>query len=351
MSIRNIASTAAALAAAASLVACGSGREQPDAGTNIPDAGTSCVGICNDAGSNNPDGGDNKNPDGGTDGQLLTVSLEDLRGPNVPFGSNVEVKDVVVHTVSYQKEGTGGDFRADFWVSDPAKPQYGIWVSKFYTDEPGPYLPKPGDKITINGYFSTISKFENPTGYRRQIASKKADTGFLPIKISDPVQVTVPADNVVSAANFGNADGGTERPNINYAGSRVFIEGPVEIINPSPAAFQRVSGVPNDSTSYGFEITGGILVNNSKTFRSDGGCPWRDTALDAGTQGQKVVFQGGLSGVWDTYTFAACADGGTDVFNCFKSEGGKVPGTDNDYTMVLYPQSCDDFVGGEVVAE
>ena len=48
-------------------------------------------------------------------------------------------------------------------MSDPANPQYGIWVSKFYTDEPGPYLPKPGDKVTIKGYFSTISKFEDPS--------------------------------------------------------------------------------------------------------------------------------------------------------------------------------------------
>ncbi|MGA9525773.1 MAG: hypothetical protein WBV82_30220 [Myxococcaceae bacterium] len=356
MSIRNIASSAVALAAAASLIACGGGREQSDAGTNTPDAGTGCVGICNDGGSNNPDGGGNNNPggDGGYDGGLLAVTLEDLRGPNVPFGANVEVKDVVVHTVSYSKQGDKGDYRADFWVSDPSKPNFGIWVSKFYTDQPGPYLPKSGDKITINGYFGTISKFENPTGYRRQIANKPAGATRLPLTISDPTPVSVPEPISVSADSFGNADGGTARPNMDHAGARIFIEGPVEITNPTPKAFQRESANPEDSTYYGFEISGGILVNNSKTYKADGGCPWQTIALDAGTQGQKVVFQGGLSGVWDTYTFAGCSDGGTDVFGCGEAKAsneGKIPGTDNNYTMVLYPQGCEDFVGGEVVAQ
>ncbi|MBX5482747.1 MAG: hypothetical protein IRZ16_13040 [Myxococcaceae bacterium] len=365
MGIRTLA-TAALCAAAFTLGACSGSDGTTDGGV---DAGNGCVGFCGggdddggtDAGNGTDAGTDagvtdgGQNTDGGVtcyNGELITVTLRDLREKSdvctLPFGAHVLVKDVVVHTVSYSNQGTEGDYRADFWVSDPNDPPYGIWVSKYYTDEPGPYLPAPGDVLTIDGYFGTVSKYENPTGYRRQIASKKVGSSFLPITLTKTGTAPVPEAQIVTPGQFGDTDGGTLRPNPEYAGSRVYIQGPIEITNPKPAALRRVSANPDDDLTYGFEVTGGILINNSKTYKADGGCPWQDIALDAGMHGEKVVFTQGIYGVYDSWTFAPCSDGGTDIFNCYPNDEGRVPGTTNDYTYVVYPQTCDDFAGGEV---
>lgn len=356
-------SAALLLTAATAFVACGPSRnDNNDAGVDGGGPPQVCLNCPpRDGGTDGGNtGGDGGTPDGGGggdggcvyDGGLITTTLGAIRqgySCEVPFGAHVQVSDVVVHTVSYSATGSQGDSRADFWVTDPANPTDSIWVSKFYTDEPGPYLPAPGDQITIDGYVSTISKFENPTGYRRQIAARRVNSStFLPLTLTKTGEVPLPEPQLVEVGQFGNADGGWSRPNPELAGTRVYVQGPVEIVDATPRAFQRVSADPDDPRYYGFELQGGILVSNSKTFANvDGGCPWRDIAADAGANGEKVVFTQGVYGVWDTYTFASCADGGTDIFNCFSNEG-KVPGTSNDYTYVLYPQTCEDFVGGEV---
>lgn len=366
MKTRNFGSGSAALllTAATAWVACGPSRnDAQDAGVDSgpPQVCLNCP--PRDAGTDggNTGGGDGGTTDGGGgtdggcgyDGGLITTTLEQIRvkggSCEVPFGAHVQVSDVVVHTVSFSATGNQGDSRADFWVTDPANPTYSMWISKFYRDPPGPYLPAPGDQLTIDGYFSTTSRFDNPTGYRRQIASRRVNaTTFLPLTLTKTADAGIPDPVLVEAGQFGNADGGWTRPNRELAGTRVYVQGPIEITDPSPRAFQRVSANPNDPRYYGFEVSGGILVSNLKTFANvDGGCPWRDIALDAGVNGEKVVFTQGVYGVWDTYTFAACADGGTDIYNCFNNEG-QIPGTNNDYTYVLYPQSCEDFVGGEV---
>lgn len=356
--------SAVILAAAFSLVACGPSRSEEDAGFDAGftpgpggnDGGTTGDGGTGDAGTN-PDGGTG---DGGIqpgDGGVFEVEISDLRGPAVPFGSKVRLTDVVVTAVSFNLAGDAGmtgnepPWRQEFWVTDPANPQQGIWVRKFYTDPPETGRLVEGDQVTIEGYFGTEGRFNDRSGYRRVVKSQNdflpsAERPGLPMVITRTGTVSPPAPNQVTVGNFGNAEDGTARPNPEYAGGYVHIEGPLEITNPSPAAFKRVSENPNDSVYFGFEVTGGVLVNNYKTFQADGGCAWRDVALDAGTQGQKVVFQA-VRGVWDSFTHAPCADGGT-ASNCFRNDG-TVPGTTNQWTNVLYPQSCDDYVGGAVV--
>lgn len=364
MRIRNFGS-AAVMFAAATVVACGPSRQNNDAGVDGGTFPPGCVGVCNpqDAGT---DGGTNNNGDGGmtgTDGGMecppydggLVKTVEDIRTAgkcDLPFGTKVELQDVVVNSVGSVFTGSQGDTIAEFWVVDPADPTQGVFVRKFYTDDPGPYVPQRGDKVTVTGWFGTEKPFYDRFGYRRVVKSQFdfVMSGAQPLNISAPVPVTPPTPLSVTAGNFGNSDGGTTRPNSEYAGGLVHIEGPVEIVNHSPEAMKRISAAPNDSVHFGFEITGGILVNNNSTFRADGGCPWRDVAIDAGMNGQKVVFTGGITGVWDTYTHAPCQDGGTTsnpTGGC-RREFGEVPGTNNDYTYVLYPQDCGDFVGGEV---
>lgn len=350
----SIGAAALVIVAAFAPTACGPSRSNEDAGFDSG-IGSGCVGMCNppkDGGTdgggnnNNPDGGGNTGDGGsGYDGGLLTVTLQDLRGPNVPFGAHVEVADVVVHTVAYSRQSSMNNaWRADFWVSDPANPPYGMWISKFYSDTPEQYLPQPGDQITINGWFGTERSFEFPVGYRRIIANEYPKAGLM--SLTKTSTVTAPTPISVSAGNFGNADGGAARPNPEYAGTLVHVTGPVEIIDATPTAMQRVSALPDDDRYYGFELAGGILVSDFEVEEpKDGGatCRWRQIAADAGTFGQKVVFNGGVRGVWDTYTYPSCQDGGTDVFNCFKNSG-KVPGTNNNYTHVIYPTSCDDYI-------
>jgi hypothetical protein len=102
---------------------------------------------------------------------------------------------------------------------------------------------------------------------------------------------------------------------------------------------------------FGFEVTGGILVNNFKTYDqqwSDGGlvrCDWRQIALDAGS-GHSVSFPNGISGVWDTYSHASCRDGGVGCNDgALHRNAGLVPDTNNSFTYVLYPTGCDQVVG------
>ena len=360
--------SAVLLAAVFSLVACGPSRTEEDAGVDaglLPPVGGNKDAGTNPDGGNNPDGG--QTGDGGTgdggiqpdDGGVFEVEISDLRGPGVPFSSKVRLTDVVVSAVSFNLAGDAGmgnppPYRQEFWVTDPANPQQGIWIRKFYTDKPETDLLEVGDQSTVEGWFGTEGRFNDRSGYRRVVKSQfdflpsaeRGDAGVM--VITQTGTVAAPAANQVAVGAFGNAEDGTARANPEYAGGYVHIEGPLEITNPSPAAFKRVSANPNDTVYFGFEVSGGVLVNNYKTFQADGGCAWRDVALDAGTQGQKVVFQA-VRGVWDSYTHAPCADGGT-ASNCFRDEGS-VPGTTNQWTYVLYPQSCDDYVGGQVVAQ
>lgn len=360
MITRTLASAAMVFAAALTLVACGGGDDGKDAG--VDGGGFGCVGFC--GGDNDTDGGkdggatdgggtDGGGGDGGMgcyDGGLLNLTLKDIRDTNsicaLPYNAHVKVQNVVVHTVSYSKLGTA-DYRADFWVSDVANPPYGLWISKFYTDLPGPYLPAPGDVLNIDGYYNQISQYQSQTGYRKLLQNKRVSGSTVAnMELTKVSSGAPPAPIAVTAGMFGDADGGFERPDPAYAGTRVHVQGPVEIIDPAPSAFSTIT-LADGGGFYGFEITGGILVNNSKTFRSDGGCAWRDVALDAGSQGQKVVFTGGVQGVYDSYTYAACADGGTNPY-CGNNVPGIVPGTNNKFTYVLYPESCADFVGGQV---
>jgi hypothetical protein len=365
--------------AALTLTACGPSRPVPDGGTNNPPTG--CVGVCNDggrddAGQPTSDAGqsDGGQGDGGTmasrcqgfvpDGGTTVMSIQQVRD-EACFRQSVTVEDVVVHTVDrtiLSNQGNG-EYRAFFWVSDPASPKDGIFVEKFYSDPPGTYLPKPGDVVTIQGVFQSKPPFEDRTGYQRLLANEFSFTrnsAGLTITVTDAGEAPAP---VVVAEGFGDAQEGFARPNSDYAGALVKIPGPVEITDPTPTAFKRVSAVPDDDRYYGFEVSGGVLVNNHKTFDqhfSDGGvnvrCDWRIIALDAGMHGQKVVFPDGISGVWESYTHAPCADGGT-ASGCFRLTG-KVPGTydpetydgGNAFTFVLYPQSCDQLQGTVVDA-
>jgi len=332
--------------ALASLIAGCSDRDAPPGATDpdctgactpVADAGTRDAGTSGDGGSSG---------DGGTDGGQTAprdVTVTEARAAQ--YGTWVRIKGAVIQTVDYEKQGTAGDWTANFYLVDPANPKQGVWVYKFYQDTPTTYRAKVGDKIDIEGYLHVKGRFEQVSAYRPQLASKFYIDGSQQPKmaLTNIVASTVPADNEVSiATGFGNAENGTKRPNPEYAGARVHIAGPLKITNPSPKAFQRVSADPADSRYYGFEVEGGILVRNSATSSK---CDYRATALG----GTEVTFPDGIRGVWETYSFAACEDGGTAT-DCRRtaavvpgtSDGGVGDaGTGNLYTYVLTPQNCD----------
>lgn len=335
---------AAALIATAALAGC-DGREQggADSGTDAP----GCTGVCStDAGT---DAGTNQNTcpqpvnGRGPIGQLRDSGTR---------GQPVKLTGLVVSNLANVFKGSQGDFIAQFWVSDPCFPTEGIYVDKYFTDATKNYEPKVGDVVSIEGLFRRYNADASDTttgskrfreAYRPVIKSSfdlnvQGATGSLIITKTGAVDR--PADNT-TLPGFGDAKGGTVQANPEFGGSRVHIPGPLTITNARPAALKARPDEPTDESYNGFEVGGGILVNNFFTFRN---CDHRAVVQDGGT----VTFPDGIRGTWDTYTHVACADGGTQTsadggtfFKCDVYAEGKVPGTEQPYTHVLYPANCD----------
>lgn len=335
---------AAAVVSISALYACG-GRETP--AQQNPDAGnTPCVGTCADAGQ---DGGNNNNNgnDAGTDAGGLTRTIAQLRSGGVAYGQAVRVENAVVTAVGYQVTGGQGDTIAEFWVADPNDPASGIWVEKYFFDEPGPYAPEIGDVLNINGFYGNNSGFENGKGFRQVI---KSQFDFNVANPQDLVMELVDAgaplaDNEVTLP-FGDALGGDVAANPEFGGSRVRLTSAVTLTDPAPEALTAIA-YGKVVGSNGFEVADGILVND---FYTKAECDWASAAADAGNFGETVVFPNGVSGIWDSYTHAPCVDAGTGG-NCFRDRG-YIPGSSFDggsqptrWTYVLYPQSCEDLQG------
>jgi hypothetical protein len=326
MHLRRKFSAAALMTAATMMAVTGcSGRDDDTDPDPIVDAG--CVGVCSDAGT-----------DAGTADSVTEVK-------------HVTVQGVVVTEISRIDDRNTAGITADFWVADPASPQNGIFVQKFRDDPENNYRPAVGDVLTITGFFQNKSRFNDREGYRKVLKNNfdvRGGGAIVPLVITRTGTQAAPADVPVSIdAGFGNADGGTARANIELLGARVHIAGPLTLTNPNPMAFKRLSALAGDTVHYGFEVSGGVLVNNNSTFGTsptDGGtprCDWRARVNeDAGT----VTFPNGIRGVWDTFTHAPCMDGGTNTFSCF-NDAGVIPGTSNNWTSVLYPEDCDDLQG------
>jgi uncharacterized protein YdeI (BOF family) len=336
---------AAALITAATMASLSAGcGDDRDGGNPTPDGGPGCVGTCT------PDSGTDAGTDAGTDGgsdagaTVMTIAearaLEDIR--------HVTLQGVVVTSVSRLSSSATG-VTADFWVADPANPEHGIFVQKFRDDPEKTYSPVPGDVVTITGFIQNKAGINDREGYRKVMKNNfdvRRGGALVDMVITKTgTQARLPEVQVSIANNFGNSDGGTGRPNLDLAGARVHITDPLTLTNPNPMAFKRLSARENDDVYYGFEVSGGVLVNNNTTFGTtptDGGtrkCDYRVMVNnDAGT----ITFPDGIKGVWDTFTHAPCVDGGVSTFNCF-NDAGVVPGTSNRWTTALYPENCEDL--------
>jgi hypothetical protein len=347
----------AAVLLATAIMGC-SGREDPE-----PDAGPNgCTGVCNQN-----DGGTDGGPDAGP--RVCPQPDSQGRGPIGQLratgtqGQAVTLQNVVVVGVDDTTRGNQGDYISQFWVVDPCFKNEGLWVDKFYTDAPTTYDPKIGDELTIQGVFRRINAIGsdvNASNSERQVKTRNAHRPSLKsafglpnvsgnLVITKTGTVAVPADTTVPAG-FGNANGGAAVPNPEYGGSRVHIPGPVSITNANPTALKQRPENPESNVYLGFEVTGGVLVSNYKTFGEtfDGGtprCDWRNVVNDGGS----VSFPNGIRGVWDTYSHVPCADGGFTnpadggtFSSCTFSyrDAGVVPGTNNPYTYILYAQDC-----------
>ncbi len=344
----------AVLLASTVSIAC-SGREDPD--VDPPNNG--CTGACNqnDGGTNSPDGG-----------RVCPTADAQGRGPigrlraTGTRGQAVKLEGLVVTVVDSTSRGSQGDYIAYFWVVDPCFPEEGIYVDKFYTDPVTNYLPRVGDVLTIEGLYRQYNPIASDADETRHAYRPVLKSDFrlgMPgitgrLTLTRTGTAPVPEDRTVRPG-FGNADGGAAQPNPEYGGARVHIPGPLTISNASPPALKQRPDNPAHATYLGFEVSGGVLVNNYKTFGEtrDGGsprCDWGAHVRDGGS----VSFPNGIRGVWDTYSHVPCADGGftSPDGGTFSSCGfssrdaGYVPGTDTPYTYVLYPQNCDTDLPG-----
>lgn len=348
----------AVLFSAALILGCGPLRPNPDGGTGGSGGGAAGGGAGGGAAGGGAGGGT-------SDGGVMPETVMAAKASTYPV--HVNLKNVVVTAVGYAKAsgattncaGTSTKgVNANFWVADQNAPQSGIYVYKYRCDPDPDYLPVVGDVLDIEGYVGFQSSFEHQEAFRVMLKSQYeflpsprpatcALPGCVPLTITKKSAGSPLPDNTVSAG-FGNAQGGTVKADSTYLGSRVSIPGSLSITTGEPMAFKRLSALSSDTVFYGYEVTGGILVSDyyTRSLRSaDGGyaCPdFRRVKVDGGS----ITFANGLKGVWDTYSHAACADGGTDVYNCYNNRG-IVPGTpDANYTNVLYPMDCaNDAVG------
>ena len=321
-------------------------------------------------GGSNTGGGTATGGGGGSSGPATTIMA--AKGSSYP--ARVDLQGVVVTAVSFARRSgssslcagtTSAGVTADFWVADPASPEQGIFVSKFRCDGDVDYFPVVGDVLSIKGVIGIESQFEQRTGFRTLIQSEfdyipNKPSGYVCASSStpacEPLVITKtstmsPLSPVMQAITFGGA--GATRAEQALRGARIRIAGPLTVSNANPEALHRQSALgAADTRYYGYELSNGVLVNDFRTFDGasleDGGvsrCDVRYVVNDGGT----VTFPNGITGVWDTYTFAPCSDGGTDVFNCRTNRGyvpGAAPMADGGpvpYTNVLYPTDCADL--------
>jgi hypothetical protein len=385
MNVRNL----LLIAALATLGAC-SGRDDGTPDSGLP---TGCTGACSTDGgpdsgtpdSGTPDSGtpDSGTPDGGgscfvsnssrptvavlsTDPDSGTVvNVAGLRygrqpdGGFLKFGGHVLVNNATVEAVDFVSSDGG---TVGFWVRDDS--DAGFYVYKRGTDTVAAN-PVPGDIVNIDGQFGTQTKYFAPDGYRYLISNQYYGSGNVknrPLIITTLTPSTGAPAPLTLDANCGmDAQDGQQdlfQDSQFNAGQLIHINGPLAITNAQPLAMAQVTELQDGGaliTGYrGFEVTGGILVTDSKTYSSDGGfgaperCDWRLLADGGAT----VTFPNGITGVWDTYTMHPCIDNGAGGCGT-TGDNGYIPNAgaltsdagNPTYTFALYPQSCADLAG------
>ncbi len=126
--------------------------------------------------------------------------------------------------------------------------------------------------ITINGFFSTISKFE-PDRLPPPDRLEEGRPGFLPMTSSDPVLPSATTWSTLCPLATRTAEPSARTSARRRAYSSMARS---TIINPNPKAFQRGLGDPNDSDLLRLRDHWRDPREQLKTYRADGGCPWRD---------------------------------------------------------------------------
>ncbi|RYZ32026.1 MAG: hypothetical protein EOO72_15920, partial [Myxococcaceae bacterium] len=226
MELRTKLGAAALLAAAAMATAAGCGGRDEDP-TPTPDAG--CTGVCStDAGTTDAGTGD-----AGTGGQIAEARKK-------PFSTKLTLRDVVVTDVDYEKLGTDGkQWRSFFWVTDPAFPKEGLYITKFYDDVPDTYRPQPGNKIDIEGFFGTEPNYQPFNGRRHHLVNdfRNGKKLVITVKSDAGVDARPPANEVTAEALQASLD--APQSSAAYLGTRVHLAGPLTLTNPQPSQLQR----------------------------------------------------------------------------------------------------------------
>lgn len=288
---------------------------------------------------------------------MVPVTIAAARSAKFP--QRVALKGVVVTAIASNSEAkrdscstaTPNGWYASFWVADPARPQDAVYVFKHCSDLPTDFQVAVGDVLDLDGYIGIEKNYVDREAYRTVVKSQydfieKNQRPGTPLRVTK-MGTMAPLGDLTVTSGFGDAQGGAARASPTYAGARVHLAGPLSITNAQPTALRRLGESQSGSAVYfGFEVTGGVLVNNYKTYRgsTDGGvpgCDWRSAVADGGS----VVFPDGIRGAWDTYAHAPCEDGGTSA-DCRRSRG-LVPGIpDASFTYVLYPMDCETDLAG-----
>lgn len=272
-----------------------------------------CTGVCTTDGG--PDSGA---PPGGSDGGFagLSTTIRALRQSRA-FGLHVQLPMVQVEQIWENAEACGFGFkRTRFWVRDLSLPSDGLWI-----DTGCGILRREvfvGQQLDIDGWFGVEPMAEDVDGVRERL-SGSTDGGLLAWSWFDAGRPF--ADPVIDGGDLWAAlDAGLILPSM-----RVWIRGPVALVDPAPALFQ-VHSTDGGIASRGFTVTGGARVFAGQLMDGDAGCDWSDVVLDGG----HVHFPLGVGGTVDTFWRAACLlDGGCPSV-----------GDDGGLPFVIYPRDC-----------
>ena len=335
---------------------CSTDSGTPDSGT--PDAGPQG---CNDFVFNSDRpivAATSSDPDAGvvtTIAQIRYGHLPD--GGYFPYSSHVLINNATVQAVSFVSADGG---TVGFWIADDS--DAGIYVYKRGTDTITAN-PVAGDVVNIDGAFTTQPKYYAPEGYRYSVGNLYYGSGNAKNRpmIITPVASGTASPLSVDASCAMDAQGGTAKlyqDSQKHAGQLIHINGPLTLTEAHPTAMAQVTELIDGGaliTSYrGFEVSGGILVDDSNTYSNDGGfgapghCDWAIVADGGAT----VTFPNGITGVWDSYTMHPCIDNGTG--GCKTSgDNGYVPnaasltsdGGNQSTTFALFPRDCTDLPG------
>jgi hypothetical protein len=251
--------------------------------TNLADTGT---GSPPDSGTV-PDTGPAMNPDSGTTMTMPTkLSVRDafamFSAGTAP--KNVTVENVVVVAENHYVDMSTGTTVGTFYLMD--KETSGPGLAAYHSKNDMTAYPQVGDLVTVNGW---LSKFDGSL----QLSTKSGVTLSVTKNGSGTVTggAETPAGMPIAAASPAAYSHAMADNHPDQIGNVLKFSGALTVSN--MAAFFTTQAMDAGATPRGFEITGGLWVDDQFVYH--------DCIKPLNLDGGVLPLQNGIVGVWDRY--------------------------------------------------